>query len=234
MRNLLFLLAIVFLISCKQQKNTISNFEFYPSIPDSANLKANFVKERIESSRRYNLTELTSGTNDSLIIRFWPWEAFEFWSNMLEFKLDSNGWKGYHYCSYTIPNQDGRIFHISGHEHLGDSVFVVKQIVPRCGWDKFYDSLNFFQLTTLPTQKHIKNFHEIEYLDGYSYSFEIATRNSYRWINYGIPDSYQYKECQNITELVGMFIRQFGNDYYWPKITVKKVGVVDTKNPLHF
>jgi len=217
MRFLAFILGAIFFIGCKQEKTSVSNFEFYPNTPDSANLKAKFIEQRAAEAKLYNLAALTSGTNDSLVIRFWPWEAFEPWSNMFEFRLDSNGWRGFHYCSYTFPNQDGRIIHLYGNEKLGDSVFVVKEIVPKCGWHNFYDSLNYFQLRSLPTQTLIKNFEHKLIMDGDAAEFEIVTKNSYKWIGYNNPSSYNYQECKTIVKLIEMLTRQLGDDYYWPR-----------------
>lgn len=230
MRFLFFLHWIVLFIGCKQEKSSVSNFEYYPDTTIIS--KTRFHNERIEILTSYfNLPKLTERITDSLVIRFWPWEAFEFWSNMFEFRLDSNGWKGYHYCSYTFPNQHGKIFHIYGHDDLGDSVFIVKQIIPKCGWNKFYDSLHYFKLRTLPTQSLINNFKYQDILDGDGVSFEIASKNSYRWIQYDNPDNYSYLECKSIASLKEMFIRQFGDDYFWPRITVKRVSIIETKNP---
>jgi hypothetical protein len=216
MRPLFYILLIILFSSCQQEKKNASNFEFYPNTLDSTDFKTKFIKERTAITKLYNLPTLTSGTNDSLVIRFWPWEAFQPWSNMFEFRLDSIEWRGYHYCSYTYPNQDGRIIHIDGHEKLGDSVFIIKQIKPKCGWDKLYDSPNYFQLTSIPTQTLINGFESKLIMDGDAVEFEIATKNSYRWIGYSNPSSYSYKECHQIEELVNMFRRQFGDDYYWP------------------
>jgi len=233
MRLWAFILVATLLVCCEQEKTVVSNFESYP---DTATINKNsFYKQKIDLlTSIYNLPLITRGTNDSLIIRFWPWEAFELWSNLFEFRLDSNGWKGYHYCSFTFPNQDGRIIHVDGNEKLGDSVFVVKQITPNCGWDKFYDSIKLFQLRVLPTQKLIKNFQRQLILDGRGVGFEIASENSYRWIQYDNPDNYSYQECKLIIQLIEMIIRQFGNDYAWPKVMIKKIEFCDTKNPLHF
>jgi hypothetical protein len=186
------------------------------------------------SIKIYNLPILTKGTNDSLIIRFWPWEAFELWSNMFEFRLDSNGWKGYHYCSYTFPDQDGEIIHVDGNEKFGDSVFIAKQITPKCGWEKFYDSIKLFKLRTLPTQKLLKDFQEQGIRDGNGVDFEIATKNSYRWIQYNNPNDCSYQECKSIAQLTEMIVRQLGNDYSWPRVMIKKIDFCNTKNPLHF
>jgi len=214
MRYLFFILLISVLTCCKQEKNTASSFEFYPDTTITS--VDSFYKQKINIlTSIYNLQDLTKGTSDSLIIRFWPWYAFEPFSNMFEFRLDSFGWKGYHYCSYTFMTNDGFVY-LKGHENLGDDVFVVKKITPRCGWKNLYDSILLFQLKTLPTQSLIKKFEFKGILDGYALEFEIATKNSYRWIHYSNPNSYPYKECHLIDELEGMFIRQFGDDYYWP------------------
>jgi hypothetical protein len=233
MKLLTSILSIIFLISCKQENYAVSNFEFYP---DTATINKNsFYKQKIDLlTSIYNLPTVTKGTNDSLIIRFWPWEAFELWSNLFEFRLDSNGWTGYHYCSYTFPNQDGKIIHVDGNEKLGDRVFVVKQITPKCGWDKFYDSIKFFKLRTLPTQKLVKGFQDQGIMDGDGVDFEIATKNSYRWIQYNNPNDCSYQECKSIVQLTEMIVRQLGNDYSWPRVMIKKIDFCDTKNPLHF
>ena len=231
MKSLLFVLLIVFLSNCKQENTSASKFNFYPPLPDSADIKKSFIERRAINSQRFNLPTLFAGSNDSIVIRFWPWDAFEFWTHMFEFRVDSNGWKGYHYCSYTFTNQDGRLFHIYGHEKLGDSVFVVKQIIPKSGWAKFYDSLQYFKLRDLPTQSLINNFKSQDILDGDGLTFEIASKNSYRCIQYNNPDDCRYEECKLIVALKEMIIRQFGDDYFWPRIIVKKVSIVETKKP---
>jgi len=233
MKLMVLTLVATLFIGCNQEKTTVSNFESYP---DTTTINKNsFYKQRIDLlTSIYNLSTITKGANDSLIIRFWPWEAFELWSNMFEFRLDSNGWKGHHYCSFTFPGQDGKIFHVDGNEKFGDSVFIVKQITPKCGWDKFYDSIKIFQLRSLPTQDSIKNFKRQVIRDGEGLSFEIATKDSYRWIEYSNPGYLKCQECDTIDSLRKMVIRQFGDDYFWPKISVTMVSMHDTKNPRHF
>jgi hypothetical protein len=216
MRYLFFILLISLLTCCKQEKNSASSFEFYPPIPDSIN--STDINKRLNLWKtwytdQFNLSPLYSGTNDSLIIRFWPWYAFEKWTNMFEFRLDSSGWKGHHYCLKSDYESDMRI---EDHKIPADSVFFVKRIIPKCGWDKFYDSLNFFELRSLPTESLIKDFNYKRMLDGYSYRFEIATKNSYRSIQYANPGAYTHKECKQIREIADVIARQVGDDYCWP------------------
>ena len=131
------------------------------------------------------------------MIRFWPWEAFQPFENMLEFRLDSNGWKGHHYCSYTVFTGEG-FQYIKGHEDLGDSVLIVKQIIPKCGWNKFSDSLTFFQLRSLPTQKFIKNFQYQAILDGDGFQFEIATKTPIAGLTIVIPVLIHIKNANKL------------------------------------
>src|SRR5258705_5493055 len=215
MRYLFFLLLILF-STCQQLKNPALNFEFYPNIPDSVN--STDIKKRLDmctswSTDEFNLSTLFTGTNDSLVIRFWPWYAFEDWSSMFEFRLDNNGWRGHHYCLKSDSESE---IQIDGHKNPADSVFIIKRIVPKCGWDKFYDSLNFFELRSLPTESLIKDFEDKPMLDGYEYTFEIATKNSYRNIHYANPSVYPYKECKQIRKIVAVIARQVGDDYFRP------------------
>ena len=213
MKYLFSLLLLFILSACKQRTNTASNFEFYPPIPDS--LKNKFFTWRTAEIQTFNLPTLFSGTADSLVVRFIPWSSLYPVDHLFEFRLDTNGWKGYTYSSNSRLTKYG-VTSIKGYKDLNDSIFFVKQIIPKCGWGKFYDSLNFFQLNTLPTQHLIKDFQHKNMLDPSGYTFEIAAKNSYRSISYTSPGVYTYKECRQIIELVSMIIRQLEDDYYWP------------------
>ena len=212
----LFFLLIFALVGCKQEKKPVSNFEFYPPIPDSINSKE--FQKRLNiwttwSTDEFNLSPLYSGTSDSLAIRFWPWYAFEDWRSLFEFRLDSNGWEGHHYYLKSDLESD---LQIDDHKIPADSTFIARRIVPKCGWNKFYDSLDFFELRSLPTESLIKDFKKKRLLDGSSYTFEIATKNSYRHIYYANPSVYPHKECRQIIEIVGVIARQVGDDHFWP------------------
>jgi hypothetical protein len=216
---LLFLFAI---FSCQNKQNSQDsedNFEFYPPNPDIAVYKKQFLEERIEANTIFNLPDLFKGSKDSIEIRIWPWEAFDWFKDVIIFKLDSTGWRGFHYNSLTTPlkDYDGQIIRYSGEKEIGDSVFVVKEIIPKCGWIKLTDSINFFQIKTLPTQMLIKNFIYNVIRDGDDINIEVATKKFYRLISYDNPESYTYNECRKVSEFIRMLQRQFGNDYYWPR-----------------
>ena len=221
--RIVFLFLLLTILSCKQKQNNASkessDFEFYPAIPDSSAYGPQFLEEIKEANKLFNLPDLFNGTRDSLEIRIWTWEAFDWFKNVLIFKYDGLSWTGYHYHSYTTPitDQDGRQMTFTDVKKIGDSVFMVKQIVPACGWQKFSDSLEYFKIRTLPAQRLIKNFEDKAILDGDGVSLEIATQKSYRRLGYSNPSSYDYEECKLIEGFMQMLNRQLGNDYSWPK-----------------
>jgi hypothetical protein len=214
--TLLILLLIDF--SCSSRKQVDSpqnNFVSYPQIPDSLNLRKQFVQD---NDKIFNLPSLLNGTKDSLEIRILPFGAFDFQKQVFIFKIDTTGWHGYHYFSYTLPviDQEGKTMLFSDIKKIGDSVFLVKEIIPACGWEKFSDSMNFFSIRTLPTQSLIENFKYYPVRDGGGVNIEIATNESYRFISYDNPEMYSYNECKEITGFIKMLERQLGKDYTWP------------------
>ena len=138
---------------------------------------------------------------------------------LLVFVCDSSGWKGYHYNSYTLleTNADGTQRRYTDRLGIGDDVFMVKELNPLCGWKCFTDSLALFNLDTLPTQILIKNSklpHGI--LDGHHYLIEVATRHSYRFLSYYMPEYADNKESRTIADFISFLKRQLGNNYDWP------------------
>jgi hypothetical protein len=155
---------------------------------------------------------------DSLEIRIWPIDTFNWRKEVFVFRVDAAGWHGYHYFSYTVPvtDQDGKAMIFSDNKKVGDSVFLVKEIMPFCSWQKFSDSINFFSLSTLPTQSLIENFKIHPLTDGDGVDIEIGTNKSYRFMSYDNPGIYTYEECKKITGFMKMLERQLGKNYFWP------------------
>ncbi|MEJ8816524.1 hypothetical protein [Lacibacter sp. H407] len=207
---------ILIILGCSSQKE--NEFQFYPNLNDTSLHKKQLLNFRRSLYGYFDLPDITVGTSDSLEIRIWPNHAFDITKNVLIFKLGNGTASGHHYNSFMLPitNADGNVFTLTDLTGLGDSVFVVKKIVPYCGWKLFRDSINYFSLLQLPTQGDIKNFKIKPVLDGYGYDFEIATPHSYRYISYWLPQIYDYKECQKIVGLVEMLKRQLGDNFSWP------------------
>jgi hypothetical protein len=216
--RILTMALLVLILSCKNKQkntNTVANFTVYPATGDTSSWIGKYYISI--STRMLNLPDLSKGTPDSMEIRVWRHEFLDLFENVFIFKLDSNGWKGFHYNSWTMPwKNSGQVFRFQGQPKMGDSVLIVKEIVPKCDWQKFSDSISFFQIPTLPTQDSIKDFKFISHTDGNNYSFEIATPVSYRYLFYDMPDYYQHKECKSVKEFLAMLTRQFGGDFNWP------------------
>lgn len=225
MRWVLWVLIIInFCCNSRREVDLQNNFESYPEIPDSLNPEPQFAKQ---NSKIFNLPDLSSGVKDSLEIRIWPVGAFNWRKQVLIFKIDSTGWSGHHYFSYTLPitDQEGKTMMFSDVKKVGDSVFLVKRLIPACGWEKFSDSINFFSIRTLPTQLLIENFRQNTVLDGDGVDIEIATGKSYRFIAYWNPETYSYKECKKITGFMKMLRRQLGSDYSWPEQLLRNTKI---------
>jgi hypothetical protein len=203
------------IFSCHTKENIRINktkFEFYPSDSSLFQYKLHLP---------FNLPSLLDGSQDSIEIRVCPYDYVGLSKDFLVFKRDSNNWKGYFYFSYSIPiiDQNGIYFTLIDKKNIGDSIFLVKQITPLCGWDKFSDSLAYFKLKDLPTQLLIKDFKPVDIQDGDAVNIELATPHSYRYLSYSNPTSYSYKECRSVTGFLEMLKRQF--DFNWGKSLMK-------------
>jgi len=203
------------LISCKT--NTTNKFSFYPDYPDSSVLKKELIAKRNKENTRFNLPDITNGIKDSLEIRVWPNYSFDEFRNCFVFQIKNNEYHGFHYNSYTtlLIGYDGNEMRWPDKKQIGENVFVVKQIIPKCGWKNFYDSLSYFKLNDLPTEADIKNYTRKIILDGNRFAFEIATNKSYRFLEYSNPEDYNEQEFKNITGFIEMMKRQFGQDFDW-------------------
>ncbi|MBL7742206.1 MAG: hypothetical protein JNN00_01920 [Chitinophagaceae bacterium] len=227
MRTIIILVSLA-LLSCQSKINTTQNtktdFKIYPYIPDSLIAQSEPLKEMKRSADFFNLPVLYKGINDSLEIRVWPWEAFDFFKKAFVFEHDGVNWKGVYYFSYTMPifDQDGKMMTFLDAKKIGDSVFLVKEITPKCGWQNFADSLAYYEILTLPTQYDIKGFEHKAIMDGDAVSFEIATRTSYRILGYGNPSVYKYRECKMVTGFLNMLQQQFSEQFKWEETIFSK------------
>jgi hypothetical protein len=154
---------------------------------------------------------------DSFELRIWLVEALVLPKNVLVFRKNIS-WSGSHYNSYNLPliKSDGGVAHISGRIPVGDSVFLVKEFTPACGWQLFEDSLNYFEIERMSTQHLIPHFSPHVVMDGHGYDVEISTRISYRYLHFWIPENYNDSTNRRFVQFIKMVKRQLGKNYYWP------------------
>jgi hypothetical protein len=181
-----------------------------------------WLNERLEEAKLFNLPLLFKN-GEEFELRICPsqaaWLRFGIAKDIFVFKLDSLGWSGFHYYSYTSPTRgpDGLTWEGGDSAAFGKNTFLVKKIKPLCGWEQFADSIGYFKIEHLPTQGLISGFKDKGILDGHGYHFEISRPNSYRFLAYHNPQSYEYEECKKIEAFMDMMRRQLGSDYYWPE-----------------
>src|SRR6185369_14692652 len=151
--------ALLLLLSCQGKTKPTARFDFYPPLPDTSENKRRFLKADAKLNTFFNLTTLTQGV-DSFELRIRFLSSFDDAQDLIVFKCSKNQWKGFHYFLYPVSLKD-----FDGHDStfidikkFGDSVFLAKTIIPKCGWEKFFDSVAFYQIPNLPTQSLIKNF----------------------------------------------------------------------------
>jgi hypothetical protein len=215
MRNYI-LLAIIFLTACHDAQTKKITFDFYPHVADS--IREKYILPEIKEARFFNLPVIYKGV-DSIEMRIRPWNVFGLGISLYVLKVDSMGWKGYHYDSYTLFHLTENGGHVTKRDshNIGDSVFMVKEFTPLCGWENFIDSIKSFKLENLPTQSLIKNFKPVTgFVDGSGYNIEIATSHSYRILSYIMPEYSSYAECKTISKFIAFLKRQLGKDYDWP------------------
>jgi hypothetical protein len=222
MRLAALLLVLVF--ACNQAKNVDKPVErkiaIYPE--ELSAMPSVWLEERIIQSKLFNLPLLFK-RSEEFELRIIPWQAswlrFGQGRDIFVFKRDSIGWTGFHYYSYSarVFDLDGISTYINDTAKFGLNTFVVKKLMPLCGWSKFADSIHYFQIETLPTEDLIKGFARRFLLDGYGYEFEISSPGSYRFLSYNNPSSYNYFECRRVDAFMNMIRRQTGSDYCWPE-----------------
>ncbi|MGZ8544304.1 MAG: hypothetical protein ACXWV0_03365 [Flavisolibacter sp.] len=216
----LFYPVILFLlIACSNQTPAAkeASFTFYPENPELVNFYDGWKESLVKDCRMLNLPVLFSGT-DSFELRIWYWMAFDPHKRVLRFKLDSLGWKGTNYYSYsmTVKDQDGNNLKAPDPLKIGSEIFLAKSIIPTSGWKNFADSIEISGIKTLPTEEDIKNYKNRTFLDGHGYIIEVATKNTYRLLRYNLPDICDYEECKKLMRFIAMLENEFSMDYCWP------------------
>ena len=156
-------------------------------------------------------------TLDSTEIRIWPIQYFDFAKRVIILKKNKY-WKGYLYYSYTSPvvDQDGTKVQMKDNFHIGDSVFVVKEFAPICGWMSFGDSVRNLIFENLPTQDSIPGFERKGIRDGNLFVIEISHLNSYKVVRYSNPSAYIDSTNRKFIAFLEMIKRQLGVNYNWP------------------
>jgi hypothetical protein len=85
-------------------------------------------------------------------------------------------------------------------KYILDSL-ITKNIIPGSAFSTIINSIQKFELNTLPTQDKIPGFHN-GVSDGMNYQIEIATKNYYHRLSYANPFHYQDKHNKKISNFL--------------------------------
>lgn len=137
--------------------------------------------------------EFTLGSPDKLYIiknenHIWKCSVYEFWTGSTVEETTPMSYRDM--ISHTI---------------IDSCEFI--NVIPKCGWDKFIDSLNLFSTFSIPSQTEIPSFKDVV-SDGIDFKFEIATSEKYKYFSYHCPDYYKDKNNKMATEFLELISRQ--------------------------
>jgi hypothetical protein len=191
--------------------------EIHPDISQAEFSYQSAAENWLANSKYFNLSNLSNETN-SIELRIWPKGAFKYDRDVFVFQKRES-WKGYHYYSYTMPilNSDGIKVKFKDRLKLGDSVFLVREVTPICGWHLFEDTLHYFDVENMQTQDSIPGLIGHTVRDGDGYAIEFAKPNSYRLIHYSNADAYSDSSNKRFNAFIQFMKRQLGTNYDWPK-----------------
>lgn len=169
----------------------------------------NFCKQK---ERQLNLVS-PEICHDSLIFRLWvtnPVGKRGQKHGLLELKKDTTGWNG----KFVLMYVDLRLKHLS--ETITSSTII--ELSPlKTDWKTIADSLDILKIAELPTDDLIPGYYPVE--GGYAnnsatFSFEYATRNTYRFYQYN--DLYRARshfwQPDNVIKILDLLESEFQFD----------------------
>lgn len=209
MNRICYIFFSICFLGCKPEDDAIKA-DFLIDKPDSLDIIYTVSKHEINN---LNLRDLEIGV-DSLVLRIWYEE--ELWIGgdyMLDIKIDKDGRKNgflYRYWSKQVDYSEMRGDNIYELFAKIDS-FIVKNVVPKSGWDNFLKQLQRENIYDLPSENNIPGF-KSRHTDGYTWIVEVATKNSYRFYYYGTPYIYakEFRECAQMIKITETLWKEFG------------------------
>jgi hypothetical protein len=182
----IIILASVCFVHCKQRQ---SGSKFKAIMADTTlRDESDLLKAFPDFTRKVHLPSLENGV-DSFEYRFWlPGEANII--NLIRIRYDSSKWVLTETIIYNhIPNYD--FSRLDKRNHLLDVVVdstATRSIVPTIAIDAFIDSLQGYNFERAPSNIQLAGSFALP-TDAWSYTIELAAKNSYRIILYTCPCS---------------------------------------------
>ena len=197
--TLIFILAIVVLLSCNSTDTSTKNEPFSPPTVDTIKLARQ--KAFSEQASKLNLTPIENGV-DSFEMRIWVGSMLVE-HDLVILKYIDTSWLTQKIRYYK--SEDG-VTHFKK-EKLAKPTISLALLI---------DSLKQMQLEKIVSQEEIPNFVD-NVVDGVTYNLEIATKGNYRLLTYHCPEHFAKTESNNkkFLDLVILVDKYF---HFWSPI----------------
>lgn len=199
------ILFTTFFISCSGQTNSDTK-KFKQEIPTARNGEPDlFYKLTQQKVKQLHIDTLQSGY-DSLQIRIWYDYSLINLRKILILKRTNSIWTA---TAFTLTVEWNAF-------NLTETVKTqkIKKLNPKNGWDNFLSKLFALQVQTLPNMDDIPGLSD-GWTDGVSFNVEVATKKSYRFYGYHLPDKFQdkYWQAKNMVDILKLIETEFGLDW---------------------
>ena len=195
--KLIYIILILLFSSCKSE-NVTEERKFRQIISDSLNYKQAKINTTL-----LNLSDIDKGS-DSIEIRLWSILAMTDLRFLTDLKYSDSTWgltETTFWDAFSSDNSNAKLTELDSS--------VTKRKRPSIDFEKIIDSINYFQIQTLPSQHEIPNFVN-RAADGVSYTLEISTKDYYKIVSYDNPNVYNDSSHRKFLKLLKFFNTNLG------------------------
>lgn len=216
---ILGLLATLVFISCKSDSN---NSVINPKEPELILDKSLIKDEKSKADHFYsnfyilNKDQLKGIPIDSLILNFdslqfkvWYISELMGYRELYIFQKTKSGWKGFN-CEMQLKfsTDTPSLEEINGPRP--QKIKKITEVIPKQGWQNLIDSLQILKIMALPDMDIIPGLID-NWDDGYTYYFEVATKEKFRFYRYHMASKFaeKYWQAKNAEEIWSLLYREF-------------------------
>jgi len=146
---------------------------------------------------------------DSLQIRVWYISELMGFRELYIFQKTKMEWKGYN-CEMQLKfsSDTPSLKQINGPRP--QKIQKITEVTPKHGWENLIDSLQILKIMTLPDMNLIPGLVD-NWDDGYTYYFEVATKENFRFYRYHMAREFaeKYWQAKNAEKIWSLLCREF-------------------------
>ena len=217
--NWIILYVILFFWSCQNidKSKNIDNSEIIKQ-KRAINIEDTIVSEQVDFDvvrqmhldKELNIDILNNGS-ENFELRFWTTFGPTNGGKVLIIKKVENEWVCFDYYFHkTRKDIKGEYTYYKQATNFTVDSLLVKKKQPMTNWKTFFSEIKNQNIYTLPSQSELEGYKSIVD-DGYGYTVEFAYKWIYRTYYYNCPDLYEneFVECRNMTNIAGIFDKEF-------------------------